>query len=134
MKFPRVRFTVRRLMVLVILAGVGIGGYVLLRRSAEYRHRTEAYASDVDFIEQQIRHDCAFIEEYQALSELRKKKQTDAPSVEGFRSDEDFIAFYLKSIEGERRYRDRFRQMQRTYERAARYPFLPVAPDPPEPE
>jgi hypothetical protein len=47
-----------------------------------------------------------------------------------------FAAAARKERAGERRYRALARyhvELRRKYERAARYPWLPVAPDPPEP-
>lgn len=90
MPLPRVRFTVRRLMVGAALAGLVLGSFVELRRRSErFRQIASSYA---------------------ALGRGR---------VCGFGSWD--LARYLA-------------EMRMKYEWHARYPFLPVAPDPPEPE
>jgi hypothetical protein len=48
MKLPRVRFTVRRLMVAVVIVGLMLGlGAWMARRSAEFRKRAESHMRTV---------------------------------------------------------------------------------------
>lgn len=83
MRMPR--FRLRTLLILVVLAGVGVGGYVLWGRSVEYAQKAEQYR-----IMGGVAH---------------------------------------SPVAAQRRYR-----VADHYRRAARYPWLTVAPDPPEPE
>jgi hypothetical protein len=87
MRPPRLRFTVRRLMLVVALAACSVWGYRMWRVSREYarveRHRTHypiGYPS----------------------ADAAEKAAYDAA-------------------------------LARKYQRAARYPWLPVEPDPPQP-
>ena len=102
MPLPRVRFTVRRMMVAVAIAGVLVGGLRMRRLSAVYQALSESNANDEDFY----------------LAALSDRFKLGHPSYE-------------------RTFRDRLdyhRSMRVKYERAARRPWLPVPPDPPEPE
>jgi hypothetical protein len=90
MPLPRVRFTVRRLMVAVAVIGLACG---LWRRSAAYAEKAR-YNWSMAF---------ALMHGY--------------PGPEGRLREIGYL-----------------QDLARKYERAARYPFLPVAPDPPEPE
>jgi hypothetical protein len=96
MKLPRI--TVCRLMVTVVVAAVLLGGFVLLRRSREFRDRAHWHG-------------------VLARSPLIK--------VDPLISDMD--GFRVRWSE----YQDRLRLK---YERAARYPWLQVEPDPPAPK
>ncbi len=95
MRWPR--FRVRTLLVLVVLAGVSIGGCVLWQRSVEYRRRADGYA-DPGYIGFMTGWSPAEVERYNVARKAY------------------------------------FAEMARKYDRAARYPWLPVAPDPPPPE
>jgi hypothetical protein len=108
MRVPRVRFTVRRLMASAAIVGIVIGGVLKvpewLERSREYQRR------NWDF------------------SEIRNALPT--ASIPAGIAPEDLKAYRL--------YQDRRREwadrMVWKYARASRYPWLPVAPDPPEPK
>jgi hypothetical protein len=97
MRLPRVRFTVRRLMVAVAVVGVMLGAWGWLeRRRARFEERMQFWYHQV---------------EHPAYSDPKwHGSVTLSP-------------------------RDKLRaRLAEKYRRAARYPFLPVAPDPPEPE
>ena len=88
MRLPRVRFTVRRLMVVTAVVALAAYGAVLWRRSAEYRERADQF--------------CPLT-------------MSGNNAEERVWLERRWLMFYK-------------------YDRAARYPFLPVAPDPPQPE
>ena len=96
MGLPRVRFTVRRMMVAVAAVALMSYGVVLWRRASEYRGRADSYGIRVIMVDSGLSPD-----------DLERKN---------------------------RRLNEYYESMQRKYDRAARYPWLPVAPDPPEPE
>ncbi len=99
MRWPRVRFTVRRMMVAV--AGVAV---VLVLYQ---RHRTfERLAAD-----------------------HRNAAMIARPIRIISRQPRRWIWMLLPSP-----YHEREDELARKYERAARYPWLPVEPDPPEPQ
>jgi hypothetical protein len=114
MRLPRVRFTVRRLMMVVAVAVALMAAWVGLARlrllSADYRARAEQYAG---------------IEE--TLGRIVASHGADAPvdisPGPGLRSRR-FTAQAVAEHEA---------ALCRKYERAARYPWLPVPPDPLEP-
>ncbi len=94
MKLPRVRFTVRRMMVAVAVASLALGlSQWMRRRSGRFDeiHRRHVRAS----------FEIAYSSGPWSDKEAR-------------------MTYHWRMIT--------------KYERAARYPFLPVAPDPPEPE
>ncbi len=96
MKLPR--FRLRTLLIFVMLAGIGIGGYVLWQRAEHYR----AHAA----VDEQAERDFAGIAKDARLEWLRVKAA-------GFR--------------------DHYAALKWKHLRAARYPFLPTTPDPPDP-
>ena len=101
MRVPRVRFTVRRMMVAVAVVALVLGGVLraldLARRSAEYRRKaTEAE-----------KHEKRLVSYSKRYPERAKR---------------------LRALSGD------WASVKEKYHRAARYPWLPVAPDPPEPE
>ncbi len=111
---PRFRFTVRRMMVAVAIAAFMLAGGELLRRRNAYLEKAENF-----------RHDIVPPSGWDmgggTLSEEEFRKQLAAFQAEG------------EAIRRTPRSRH-YQAMARKYERAARYPWLPVAPDPPEPK
>ena len=102
MRLPRVRITVGCAMILVAVAGLAVGGWMMHGRSVRYRKLAESNASDETF--------------YRVA--LSGKYKLGHPSYAGYFQDQ------LK-------YHQALRQK---YERSSRYPWLSVAPDPPEPK
>lgn len=93
MKFPRVRSTVRRMMVAVAFVGLAFGAYLACRVRAERFQDSARW--------HRVRHVALVIgggDESPSLARLEWHKA-----------------------------------MAEKYDRAARYPWFPVAPDPPEP-
>ncbi len=112
MKLPRVRFTVRRMMVAVAILAIGFAALALGIRSEDYREKAE-YA--------------AIWETYNAELADNMERHREAWAHIGDVPVEIRIAKCG-------RLRDYYRDYKQKYRRLARYPWLPVAPDPPEPE
>ena len=110
---PRARFTIRRMMVAVAIVALLLGGDVLRRKRSGYLARADAEAAR----ELESR---AKVKVYEGAIET-----SAAPSVaEGYRH----------RVEMYRDEANHHGRLRRKYARAARYPWLPVEPDPPEPE
>jgi hypothetical protein len=125
MRLPRVRFTARRLMVAVVIAAIGLWGIALLRLSAEYRRR----ASDMRRAQQ------AHSINAEIAGNVAEAIRREASSYPAFTSDLlPGASKYQRSKEAYQRKADHYSRLTEKYIRAARYPFLPVEPDPPEPE
>jgi hypothetical protein len=116
MPIPRVRFTVRRMMVAVAIVAAVAGAAAASRR---WSVLASAY------------HVKALYLGLQADLEEENARTADAAIWFARASDPD------RPERAAPRYRRRaefYSLLRGKYERAARYPFLPVAPDPPEPE
>ncbi len=115
MRFPRVRFTVRRMMVAVAIAAILLGLYgwvVRLRRMS------------VEFLAEARRH-----------ADMEKMLRT----ISGVSGRDSLVEIspgpgvpWKRNTAGAEA--DQEAALKLKYEHAARYPWLPVAPDPPEPE
>ena len=102
MKLPRVRFTVRRMMVAVCVLAVALFTAVMLRRSYEYRERALENADAEEL----------------SLSYADEGRGENGDPQRVARGEQ--MAAYHRAL-------------RIKYERARWYPWLPVAPDPPEP-
>ena len=115
MRAPRVRFTGRGLMVAVAVVGLAAGAEVMRRRGADFRRRASSYselAADL--------HEVAASEAQSALSGVYVSRTADGAIIPATRD-------LLTGRAGH------YAALARKYERAARYPWLHVEPDPPEP-
>ena len=152
MPMPRVRFTVRRMMVAVaILALLLWGGLVEIPRlrglARDHRARAARHAATqkrlLDFFRDQ---DVCRV--YWSALAVDRQEGADAalcPDVPDGPADavetwaelaaqaRDQAAWHARSIVQEGPKSEYFARMRWKYERAARYPWLPVVPDPPEP-
>jgi hypothetical protein len=104
MRLHHVRFTIRRLMLVVALAGLVMGGgvrsYRTWKLSGEYTRRAQYYRQSGNMYER-------IVEDWQSdWPELAAQGAATAAKCAA---------------------------VARTYERAARYPWLPVERDPPQP-
>jgi hypothetical protein len=103
MRLPRLRFTVRRLMLVVALAGLvmggGVWGYRMWRMSAKYARIAQSFK---------------WTESLHRGLEARFQNNAQREAAK-------FAAVATH-----------YAALVRKYERAARYPWLPVEPDPPE--
>jgi hypothetical protein len=103
MRMPRVRFTMRGMMVAVAITGAVVAGEKFRRARDSHLHRAAVHSYSAMLWS-------SFAESYRA------NRRDDSPPAQM-----DAIASWNTA-------------MSRKYERAARYPWLPVPPDPPEPE
>jgi hypothetical protein len=105
---PRFRFTIRRMMFAVVVAAVYLWGERIRRASSAYQERAEFFR-------------------YLHTTPSNNPLPSGDSSVAELRIDIGTeIARGCRLI----RYCE---TMQQKYEHASRYPWLPVAPDPPEP-
>jgi hypothetical protein len=111
MRIPRLRFTVRRLMLAVAVVAALLGCADLWRRREHYRRLAETHALS----EMVLRVD----------SVMARGDPTGGPGVR--------LLDLSDSLEEAAKWADYHAGLRRKYERAARYPWLPVAPDPPPP-
>lgn len=114
MRWPRVRFTVRRMMIAVAITGVTLGvGLVLHRRAAAYRSR-------------------AAYHEAKAVTWMGVHAENDAWATDTSNPERASRAQW--AVEQAWAAIVYHRNMCDKYLHAARYPWLSVEPDPPEPE
>jgi hypothetical protein len=113
MKLPRIRFTVRRLMVVVALAALAFGIYRYWAARQRYLEKAAMHASFRAYVLNSS--DSIRYWEYR-WRDQRLGKPASYPWPAG-------PPFVPAMVE----YHD---EMRLKYEKAARYPWLPVAPDP----
>jgi hypothetical protein len=153
MRLPRVRFTVRRLMVIVAIAGVLSGGGILLRRSisfagiAKYHASREAifrakYQETEDryrtFLNDPSYHFKEDLGKNHIEGEIAKAKLL-WPQIREFSRKHPNACLDISCTSAESFWRASawasfHATLAKRYERATRNPWLLVAPDPPEPE
>ena len=105
-RIPRFRFTIRWMMVAVAIVAVALGMKVLNDRASGYRSRASDHRLEAEF--------------------HNKPSHMEMMKVDGT---------LLDLVEPPNLPRVEFHnRMSRKYARAARYPWLPVEPDPPGPE
>jgi hypothetical protein len=111
MRLPR--FRLRTMMILVAVVGVIAGiGIVGERRRARFSELADQHR-------------------LQVVNVLEGPTDYDGE----FRGDPDVLNLEMRPVTGVVRLRDLWHMaMARKYRRATRYPWLPVEPDPPEPE
>ena len=106
---PRLRFKLRWLMVAVAVVALGVWGVRMRRASSAYRERAEFYRY------------------------LLTTPRNNPPPAEGASVAEQSLDIATE-VARARRLMHYCEVMQAKYERAARRPWIPVEPDPPEPE
>jgi len=116
LKIPRVRFTVRRMMVAVAVVALAFG---IVRLWAARQHYLEKAANHAGFRALIMRssQDIAYWESRWTDQRVGLPARYPWPGAPPL-------------VRSMAEYHD---AMRRKYERAARYPWLPVAPDPPKP-
>jgi hypothetical protein len=135
MRMRRVRYTVRLILVVVGVFGITMGVWVITnRRSETFRERARHQAEEIFAIEDEIPPSPEW--ESFWLSDDPKKQpppgsfhppgwsppsSEDPPPIRAWRMSQARRLAYHEA-------------MYHKYERAARYPWLPVPTDPPEPE
>lgn len=133
MRMPRVRFTLRRMMVAVALVGILTGAWLEASRQIRSSRRSRVRASGHRFEEA-----LALKNHARAASILKRAISTrsfvdlgDFQIITG--TPDDALASLKEAMESFSRRVEYHRAMRVKYEHATRYPWLPVAPDPPNP-
>jgi hypothetical protein len=125
------RMTTRRWMVAVAGVGVGVGGWIQIVRWGRLREYYEAWAEMHAESASQFRQDADRTRD-EWLSECRRVDEENRLRERGLKKSMYKLRYPLDPVEG-RRAVAHFKRLRRIYERAARYSWLPVEPDPPEP-
>jgi hypothetical protein len=136
MPLPRLRFTVRQLMLAVAVAALLTGGIVLARRSAHYRREAEFHSRAAARLRAEQRSKASTARAGREQAEMWTRRARDAGSKTAAQAVEDTapgIAPYEAAARAAGATADNHDLLARKYERAARYPWLPVEPDPPQP-
>jgi hypothetical protein len=107
MKLPRLRFTLRRMMVAVVIAGIAFGGLAGLLRMGQRTQRLRAVAR-----------------------EHRQREIVNSLTLQGLAMQ----GAASPGIERHRMLAEYHRALNLKYEYAARHPWLTVEPDPPMPK
>jgi hypothetical protein len=140
MRIPRPRVTLRWLMVLVALVAIGAWGWRLMKLREDYQdraklHHSDAYGSYLDarvhYAEIQV-----FIEAIEKFQELANKPDGIPEPEEAKRQlwdAQENLESACKALPVSIAATEHYRSLARKYERLARYPWLPVEPNPPEP-
>lgn len=135
MGLPRVRFTVRWLMVAVAFVALALGVEVTRRRWAEFRQRAKSYAA-MEQYERSLLDGWSTVvrrEDGRAVA-IRGPIAIQVPSHRGGYDEIRVTPTPGYDAANLRLRADYHARLKRKYERATRYPWLPVAPDPPEPK
>jgi hypothetical protein len=119
MRLPRVRFTVRRLMIVVAVVAIAVWLPIVLTRRAKYHRLAREFDARATVARS--------LGPYGRLHAGSVAIRDDTVYV--FQQEAGGAPFVCVGAHS-----DYYDAMKTKYERAARYPFLPVAPDPPEPE
>jgi hypothetical protein len=138
MRLPRM--TTRRWMAAVAIVAVAIGGEMMRRRSVSYRGQANRYALAEAKVRTWGKNSDQRTAEHK--KHLRKVQSFAESGGGAFRASwKSFIDSATRSVtlaseEAERFHRlaAHYAALRMKYERAARYPWLPVEPDPPKPE
>ncbi len=140
MRVPRFRFTMRWLLVAVAIVALVCGAEALRRRRSIYRREQSAWsrlknwaARDVERYDRWEEQSLRGMREMQALYErFRELDGARRARDESRRQSEEAAEYHGRAVR-ERALIQYYSRMEAKYERAARYPWLPVTPDPPDP-
>lgn len=115
------KFRVRTIMVVVAVVGLGIGVYQwLVSRTTVFERRVQHAAFE---------HQIAL--ERSAVISIRLASLRSSRDIDAARAQRDHLNDELAKAQAKEAY---YTAIARKYLRAARYPWLPVAPDPPSPK
>ena len=144
MRVPRVRFTMRWLLIAVAVVAIALGAEARRRRASSLAQRYATKGS-LCFVLAAVNERVAFNdpEHFASAASLlnRTIQQIEAKTIEV----EPALASAIRrlvpvqpidpsEIAWHRRLSVHYKALYEKYERAWQYPFLPLAPDPPEPE
>ena len=134
MRLPRPRLSIRMIMVAVAIVAVGLS-VIHHRRSAAFRLRAADYAREAVVQAKLVRQHRASWEKMDAQHgdgatylAWRDRLPPEAPV-----SHERFVDRLRQGLESHRALLAHFEGLEEKYRRAAAFPWLPVAPDPPPP-
>ena len=158
MRLPRVRFTVRRMMVAVAVVALSLGGWLWLgemrRRSAYYSALADAYALEAEnhtglisyYLRRAQEHPGSkagrhYYADFQLVTsnhgvKLTLGRRTDGPQAIPRLIDpnpERYAKAMRATSERERTRADYFSRLKAKYRRAAVRPWITASPDPPPP-
>jgi hypothetical protein len=134
MPLPRVRFTVRRLMIAVAIVALILGAELTRRRSVQFRLLARSYAAAAEFDGLILGGGTTTF----GLHDGQIRENRGGSSIR-ILADEGTIEFTIDAAlaydaDRLRRRAEYHGLLRRKYDRAARHPWLPVEPVPPEPE
>jgi hypothetical protein len=131
----RVRFTVRLMMVVVAVTGIALGTLVITsRRRATFSDRARHHAEEIFAAEEEIPPDPAW-EDHWMSDNPDERPPAGSFHPPGWYPPSDADPPWFRSWRMSQARRIAYHEsMMEKYARAARYPWLPVEPDPPEPE
>ena len=131
MRLPRVRFTVRRMMLFVAFVGVAIGGSIeITREFARLRQLSHNYwvkSRRIAGRERMVRSGAA-ISHAAWVAQVQDIERTERRTGGWFKMGRPYAPDRCKRLI------PYFLALRLKYERAARFPWLHVEPDPPTPD
>ncbi len=134
MRLPRPRFTVRRMMIAVAVVALLVGSEMTRRRWAYFRAIAHSYAGAEEFDRFLLGGGTAIVRmEDGQVSEIHGPLSFRSGAEGGGSIEVTGDPSPGYDAESLRRRADYHAQLRRKYERAARYPWLAVVPDPPKP-
>ena len=135
---PRFRFTVRRMMVAVAIVSILIGAEAMRRRrevlaskASSSRLRQGVNQRMVEEWDRLMPKVIRIVRESERLASSRPGDDEAKRSLSKTERKYQSVTREVKTYERNARH---WQMVAEKYERAARYPWLPVAPDPPEPK
>jgi hypothetical protein len=115
MRLPRM--TTRRWIIVVAIVALVVGGMVLARRQGVYRVRAAFYAQQEQVATRRLRHWTQEVVRFSGRPQSDEQRRL-AELMEDYSRDR--VAYHAR--------------LKVKYRRAAHYPWLPIAPDPPTPD
>ena len=128
MRYPRLRFTVRRLMAFVSLCGIVMGGFIEIPRLRQLSHIYWVKSRRMAGREQMVRAGAAisraaWVAQYQEAERVEREYTIGPPFSIAKPYPPERCVKLIPYYEA----------LRRKYERAAAYPWLSIEPDPPPP-
>jgi hypothetical protein len=133
MRMPRIRFTMRRLMVAVVLIALALAGWIEAGRYRErLRRRSFDYSQTATkhMLKEFTHRRRAEQKDGQGQSYLDMARLAPGSATESMQVAKD----YHTEADRLRRLADQEKELTNKYRLASKRPWLPVEPDPPEPK